>query len=262
MLDRKRIALALQAALEPLPAVASLWEAGSAAFGRADEYSDLDLVADVADGHEDEVFAVVEDTLAALVRAEEPGCAQPILERKAIPQPAFHGMAQRFYKLAATSEWLLIDFCLRPLSKPGHFGEVERHGTPIVYFDKTGAAQTTRLDQAEWKGHLARRVEAMREQFAMFGNFAEKEVRRGRALDAIAMYHGLILRPLLELVRIKYSPERHDFGPRYAQFDLPAEVVSRMERLWYVRDMDDILGKQAEARAWAAELLGELGHAA
>jgi hypothetical protein len=258
MLNRQEIIAGLRAALEPLDSVETLWEAGSAAFDRADEYSDIDLVADVVDGHENEVFAVIEAELERLVRTQEPACPRPILERKIIPQPAFHGMAQRFYKLAAVSEWLLIDFCLRPTSKPGHFGEVERHGTPRVIFDKTGAAATTVLNQAEWQTHLAGRVEALREQFAMFGNFAEKEIRRGRPLDAISMYLGVVLRPLLELVRIKHSPDRHDFGPRYTQFDLPLEAVSRLERLWFVSDMADLQLKQAEARAWGQTLLEEL----
>jgi hypothetical protein len=258
MLERREIIAGLRDVLEPRDAVHSLFESGSTAFGRADEYSDIDLVADVVDGHEDEVFTLIETELTRLVRMHEPDSPRPLLERKLIPQPAFHGMAQRFYKLAATSEWLLLDICLRPTSKPGHFAERQRHGDPHIVFDKTGAAAPTEIDPEEWSARLAARVGELREHFALFGNFAEKEIRRGRRLDALGMYLAMVLRPLVELLRIKHCPERYDFGLRYAQFDLPLEVVTHLEDLWFVKDPGDLQFKQAEARDWADALLQEL----
>jgi predicted nucleotidyltransferase len=255
MLGREDIITAVQAALEGRADVRSLFEAGSMAFGRADEYSDIDLVVDVVDGAQEVVWEALEAALGQAIRAHSPACQQPIPVRKVIPEPAWHKMSQRFYKLAEVSEWLVLDVCLRPTSLGPHFGEVERHGTPRVLFDKDGLTAPVHLDTEAWRAKVETRLPELRDHFALFGNFAEKDLRRGRLLDAMSMYHGLILRPLVELLRIRYCPERYDYALRYVNDDLPGDAVERLERLTYVPDADALMAAQAEARSWAAELL-------
>jgi predicted nucleotidyltransferase len=255
MLGREDIITAVQAALEGRADVRSLFEAGSMAFGRADEYSDIDLVVDVVDGAQEVVWEALEAALGQAIRAHSPACQQPIPVRKVIPEPAWHKMSQRFYKLAEVSQWLVLDVCLRPTSLGPHFGEVERHGTPRVLFDKDGLTTLAYLDQNEWREKVAARLPELADHFALFGNFAEKDLRRGRLLDAISMYHGLVLRPLVELLRIKHCPDRYDYGLRYLKYDLPADVVARLERLTFTADADALMAAQVEAREWAGELL-------
>lgn len=262
MTGRDGLIAAIRAALEPLEHVSALFEGGSAAFGRADEYSDIDLVADVTPGEEDSVFAVLEDTLAALVRRALPDCAQPFLARKLVPVPAWHGMHQRFYKLAGVDEWLLLDIALRPADKPELFAETERHGTARVLFDKQGRIKPAPLDSAAQRERIAQRLAEIRENLILFGNFAEKECRRARSLDAVAMYHAMLLRPLVELLRMKHDPARHDYGLRYLDFDLPPDVHARLAALAYPASVDGLLAAQAQTREWMAELLSELSPAA
>ena len=47
-LTRAEILVTLRAALEPLPYTHALWEGGAAAFGRVDDWSDIDLQVDDA----------------------------------------------------------------------------------------------------------------------------------------------------------------------------------------------------------------------
>jgi hypothetical protein len=244
--------------LEPIPDVLAVFEAGSASFGRVDDFSDIDLVADVQPGAEDVVFELLEAGLAACVKSELPHCAEPFLARKIIPVPAWHGMHQRFYRLAATNEWLLLDIALRPANQPELFAEAERHGSPCVIFDKRGRIKAAPLDLAAQRTSITQRLAELRENLILFGNFAEKECRRGRAIDAVAVYHGMLPRPLVELLRIRHDPARHDFGLRYLDFDLPTEVHARLAALAYPAGLDELLSCQAEAREWMAELLDEL----
>jgi len=85
-----------------------------------------------------------------------------------------------------------------------------------------------------------------------------KEVHRQHPLDAHMFYNSCTLRPLIEALRIRYTPARHGFGPHYAYIDLPAEVSQRLEAFYFVRDLADITAKRAEAEAWFYQTLEQI----
>ncbi|MBL8045934.1 MAG: nucleotidyltransferase domain-containing protein [Anaerolineales bacterium] len=66
MLTRHQILHTLQTALEPHNYVYAMWEGGSAAFGRADEWSDVDVQIVVEDERVSEAFAAAEAALLSL----------------------------------------------------------------------------------------------------------------------------------------------------------------------------------------------------
>lgn len=247
--DRPTILAVARAALEPLPYVSAMFEGGSAAFGRADAVSDVDLMVDVDAGHEDETFAALEAALSTLA---------PIATRWIMPTPAWHGMTQRFYHLAGTPPYLLVDVCLRPADRPELFAEREHHGEPVVYFDKRGLVHSTALDREKLRRDIATRLELLRPQLTLMEHLVPKELDRGHPLDAIALYQALVVRPLVEALRMRYCPTRFSFGLRYVAYDLPAAVVARLEPLLYVRDPDDLRAKHAAAVAWCGEELAGL----
>jgi hypothetical protein len=249
LLTRQQLIDALIAALEPLPHVYAMWEGGSAAFGRVDEYSDLDLIVDAETGQADSVFSTVEHCVEQL---------SPIARRYVVPLPSWHGHIQRFYQLANASEDLLLDMVVMDHLKPPRFMEVEQHGKAIVYFDKCGATQEEHIDPATWRERITARLTELSEMYPMFQSFVRKEARRGRELDALHFYMGLTLRPLVELLRMRYDPYRYTFGMRYLGFDLPAEILARLQPLCFVADLPAMLKAQREAEAWAMELLADL----
>ena len=65
-MSRTEILDALRGAAEPLPWFHALWEGGSAAFGREDGWSDVDVGAAVDDGRVEDGFAAIESALAGL----------------------------------------------------------------------------------------------------------------------------------------------------------------------------------------------------
>jgi hypothetical protein len=245
VITRDQIVAALRAGLEPLDYVQSFFEAGSVSFAADDEYSDLDLVVDADEGRAADVFAVVEAALSALAAIDS-------LWR--VPEPAWHGYSQRFYHLAGTPEYLYIDFLVRADGQPVRLNEVEHHGTPRVYFDKTGVTAPTHLDQFGLDEKLAARVESIKGMLPMLAAFARKEIARGNATDAMSYYQTGVLRPLVELLRIRHCPVRHTFGMRYLKRDIGAENAARIDALSYAADMPELKARVDEAEAWFNEL--------
>jgi len=248
-LGRDEIVAALRAALEPCPGALAFWEGGSAAFGRADAWSDLDLYVLAEDDAVDDIVAAVDRALAGL---------GPTAARRRLPEPTWHGHAQVFYLPADAPEHLVVDLVVLRRSLPERFLERERHGVPLVYFDRTGEIAPVPLHRAAFAAGAERRLAALREEFALFQGFVRAEVARGDPMAALAAYRNYTLRPLLEVIRMRHCPQRYDYGPKYSRADLPAEVVARLERLFYVPGIAGIAGRQAEAEAWFAETTAAL----
>ena len=82
-----------------------------------------------------------------------------------------------------------------------------------------------------------------------------KELGRGNWVEALVFYQSATLRPLVELLRIKYRPAQSTFHTRYIYYDFPREVVERLERLYFVADPGDLRAKREDAEAWFFNLL-------
>jgi hypothetical protein len=251
MSDRTRTLEALVAALEPMPNVLAFWEAGSRATGRYDQYSDMDLQCIVADGTVEATRLAVESALASL---------GPLDRRWEVPQPTWHGHWQAFYHLAGTDPLLLIDFAIMERKAPNHFLEPEQHGTPTVLFDREGLTRPVPTDSAAFAERLRKRLSALEEPLELFHPFVDKELRRGREVDAFSFYHGMVLLRLIEVLRMRYSPWRYNFGMRYLQYDLPPTTYAQVQSFIYVASPDELGAKKAAAldliRSTIAELKG------
>lgn len=248
--SRQQVLDAARAALEPRRDVHAAWIGGSDAFGAADALSDIDLCVDVDDGRADDVLDALEQAVTKL---------SPILARWDVPQPSWHGHAQRFYRLRDAPETLLLDVAAMERSNAkNRFDEREAHGEPIVLFDKAGIVRTRALDRAANDEAMRARRVALRARERLFGGFPEKECARGRALDAWAFHQSMLLAPLVEILRMRWCPERYSFGMRYLDRDLPADVLARLKPLAFTTGLDDLRGKAAQARAWLDD---ELTHA-
>jgi hypothetical protein len=237
-LDRSHILAAVRQALEPEPFVLAMWEGDAAAWARADTWSDIDLQLLVEDEQVEAAFALVERALESL---------SPIEFRFAVPQPTWHGHDQMFYRLRDADENLLIDLAVMKRSSKHQLRERERHGERVIHFDKTGEAAPVALDRPALRRRIEERLAQLRITFEMFQCLTKKELLRGNALGALAVYHSHTLGPLLTLLRIRHCPERFDFGLRYSALDLPAEVTKSLEELWFVGDVSEIAAKRDQA---------------
>lgn len=248
-LDRDTLIGALTRALEPLDFCRALFEAGSAAFGRADAWSDVDLGLHVDDGAVELALEVVQATLESL---------SPVALFWRVPEPAWHGLSQVFYQLEAAGPHLLVDLCVSTPARPFHLRERERHGEPRVLFDKRGELGATALDWAAHQALIDARLATLRVTFPMFQTLVSRQIARRQPMDALWAWHGFVLRPLVELLRIRHDPARYDFGLRYLMHDLPPAVHAALVALAYVADPDDLAAKHPAAIALFDETLAAL----
>ncbi len=247
-LDRIALIDAVVAAVRDRADVVAAWEGGSAAWGRADAWSDADLqllAADDDPATTQAIFAAVEAMLAA-----EGG----ITRRYAVPEPAWHGHSQRFYHLAAAGAFVMLDLVVVRPGVPERFLAPQQHGRARVLFDRgaPGAPHTAPppFDAAAHRARLQRALDDHRARFDLFQPLVVKEVARGRFLDALGFYHGLTLRPLVAVLGIRHRPLRFDFGLRYLHLDLPPADAERLGDLHAVRDLPDLAAKHPAAAAW------------
>jgi len=231
----------LSQALRGQAAIRAAWLGGSDAFGRADERSDLDLCIAVEDAKVEEAIGTVEAALTSL---------SPIAHRFRLPQPTWHGHEQVFYRLRDAAPTAAVDLVVFAASKPNQFRERERHGNAVILFDPDGLATPIPLDHAAHDAKVRARLDALRASFPIFEPFVPKELDRGRTIDAIAFYHSLTLRPLVDLLRIVHCPDRFDYGLRYLQIDLPGDVYKRLEPLAFVARPEELRAKHAAVGQW------------
>ena len=248
-LTRQEIITTLILALEPLEFINAMWEGGSAAFDRLDQWSDIDLQLDVADDKVEETFQAVQQALEML---------SPIDLQYRTPALPWPGIFQIFYRLSNADAYLLIDTAVVQHSAPDKLLDEPLHGKAIFYFDKTGVANVPPFDWAALNERLSKRVASLRTTFDLYQCMVTKEVHRQHPLDALMFYNSCTLRPLIEALRIRYTPARHGFGPHYAYVDLPGEVTQRLEPLYFVRDLADIAAKRADAEIWFYQTLDQI----
>lgn len=230
--------------LKPLEYVDALWEAGAGAFNRIDTWSDIDLYVVVDD-------ECVERAIREIERAVRSIAEYDLAFR--LPEPAWHGHSQVFYRLKNASPFLLLDIAIMKRSSRNKFLQYKIHGVPIVYFDKTGIVRDNPVDADAFLRKLKERLETMRTTFPMFLVFTLKELNRGHDMTALSFYMSYAMRPLIELLRIKYSPYHYNFHTYYIDYELPPEIVKRLRALFYVARPQEIRSSLSEVERWFTE---------
>lgn len=248
-MTRDDILDAVHRALAPLPWVHAMWEGGSASFGRVDQWSDVDIGVAVEDGRVDDGFVEIERALEGL---------GAVAQRWTI-NPSSHAKPQRMYRFADTSS-PLVDVGVLPAStRPeDRFLDRKRHGDARVLLDRTGFTRVAPPDPDAWRERLRGRLADLTSRVDFLGAYATKSARRGDLPEAVGFYQSFVLRPLVEALRIRHDPWRHDFDVRYLRHDLPEPHRSRLFALWTVRDADDLLRKRDEAEAWFREIVASI----
>lgn len=250
MLARQAFVEACHSALQALPHVRAAFLAGSEAFGRADRWSDIDLNCVTPLAEVDRNFAAVEAALEQL---------SPIALKLVMPPSGlWPELAQCFYRLRDTDEFLMIDFCQMTPGQLQTFLEPTRHGTPVVLFDRDGLLKPVALNQPEHDSAMAKRLQWLRDSFPMFQNLVRKAVLRGDFVEAQAMWMAQTMRPLVEVLRMKHCPSRYDYGFRYTTFDLPAPVAAELQDLMWPKDGADMLAKLERAGAMFMNVIADL----
>jgi len=248
---RDRIITAIVRALEPEPFVLALWEGGALAFGRLDEWSDIDICVSAEDDRILECFPIVERALETVA---------PIKLKQEVKQTLSPGYVQAFYRLEGTPDCMLVDLAIFKATWPDKLLEPEIHGTAKFHFNKGGRVKIPHLDPQKLSGDLRNAVTRARMRFEVFNCFVPKELARGNLIEAVTLYHRVVLDSLVDVLRIKHKPVRFDFKTRYIHYDLPREVTERLQDLYLIRDREDLEKKYLEAKQWFLVTVNQLEH--
>lgn len=219
------------------PGFHAVFEGGSAATGRLDAYSDIDLCV-VADASLNEaLFAAIEAALGQIASVNH------VWTVADAPWPGF---AQKFYLLEGAPPYFALDCSLMLPATGVQFLEVERHGAARVLIDPRQWVTPRPLDRAAHAARLQRRQAQNLAAWPVYRLLVNKELARGRPLDAFGFYQAL-LRMLVEAAGLLHRPERFDYGWRYLHHDLPAPLQTQLEQLAYVGRLDDLAARLPQA---------------
>lgn len=251
MLDKNTITARLCGALEPLPYIHAFWLEGADAAGMADEYSDIDYWVDVDDEMEAQAISAVENALSGLADID----FFYVFDH---PHPKIR---QRIYHLKGTGEFLMIDFCWQLHSRPQEeYGYYEN--APVeaakVLFDKDNVIRWQPMDLSGFAdANAARFREACyrRTQHCR----VVKYIRRGLYLEAYAHYNEYILEPLIDLLRILYTPAYSDYYLTHISRHIPAPERQKLEEFARISSLKDMEAKIPPAGKWFDELARRTG---
>ena len=240
---RSRITEAVSYGLQSLTYVLAGWESGSVAFNRQDEYSDIDLNFLLDDTSSADLFYVAVESALKTV--------SPIVA-------SFSEPPGRYFKLRDGSEFFLVDVCIFRTRDLTERLDIKRHGRLRPLFDKGEWLQNRGSAEVSQAKNRAKRLEEQQEWFSISQSFVRKAIIRDRRVEGLAAFWGYTLKPLVELLRMRYCPPRWDFGMRSLDRDLPGPVYDDLLRLMFVGEFDDLAEHHSKAAEWAEQLLREL----
>jgi len=247
-LTRETIIRTIADFTKQLEYVHALYEGGAIAFNRIDEWSDIDLYIVVDDEKVNETFVVVENALKSL---------SPIKIKYSVPKLPWPNVSQAFYRLEQTSEYLLIDLAVIKLSSPEKFLEPHIHGKVVFYINKSEEIKVPIMDKEVLAENLKQKLAQLRDRFAIFNINVQKEINRGNYLEALTVYTSITLGSVVDALRIKYNPFHHDFNTRYVKYELPEQITRELQRLYFVKDIMDLMKKYQEGTKWFYKIIRE-----
>jgi len=229
--------------------ILAVWEGGSAATGYLDEYSDLDLGIITADDKIEDTFKLTEKLLINNYR---------ISHKFRMPEPNWHGHSQCFYKLEKAPEFFYVDLLIEKESATNRFTESDRHGDSIIWFDKKNLVDPSPTPEKEIEAKCKRSYLLISSLLPFLEMDVIKQIKRSNDIDAISIY-GRLLNRLGALLNIKYRPHKFDFGLRYYYRDLPKGEIDFLEKVLFIKDINDLKNKFPRVIKKYKELIKELG---
>lgn len=245
-IDREQIITAISDGLKDDPNVFALWLEGADSNENLDEYSDIDIVADVKDGEEENTLQSVGKILRKLDKLD--------LEYEASqPHPK---LRYKIFHLKSTTEFLIIDVCIQSHSRDFEFLEGNKHESPKILFDKAGVVKFRKIDDKKLTKEICESLTVLENIFFQRSK-VKKYISRNKYLEAFAYYNKNVLEPLVELLRICHTPLIREYYLVHISDHLPKEMVKEVENLYRINSVDDIGKNLKEAEKLFANVMKE-----
>lgn len=246
-ITKQQIIDALKMRLQENPLVYALWLEGSDSIDSSDEYSDIDIVADVKDGNERVIFEEIEKILSEISELDF---------NYEGPRPNKFSYYKIFH-LKNSPEHLLIDVNIQSHSRNFVFTKENKYEQPLILFDKIGAIKFKTANAADIEKGIRNRLPYLEAAFHQRSK-VKKYILRKKYLEAIVYYHKNVLHPLVELLRLKYTPLNSDYHLIHITDHLPTEVVEDIENLYKTFSVEEIAEKLPIAERLFSKTIQEL----
>lgn len=237
---KNRVLKAMLEAAEKSADVFAAWEGGSAATATRDQYSDIDLCL-LGRKPLRPILDLMQEALAPFGVIHTWQAAKSFWGE---------GLMQRVIVLKDAPKHFFVDVGVFDQDHPQmvkEFLEVERHGQPIIYFDKRNEIKPGHTDAAALFQKQQARAEEIMQAFPIFKTLVLKELDRGQGIDAISFYYNGILRPTIEMMGMIHRPFKSDFGMRYIHKHFPLEKQKMIEDLSYISSAKNLFEKVERA---------------
>jgi hypothetical protein len=239
-ITRLEILSAVRSALEPEEYVLAMWLEGADAQGQVDPFSDIDLCCSVKAGAIEAAAARARQALEGLGRLN---LADDKRHAEDFQSNTFH--------LEDSEPYLLIDFDIF-VGRGSSFTTGDAVEKPLILFDKAGVITFREPDLAQVKVENAARLGQLEDLTAQYARL-EKYIKRGEYLEAFGYYHKYVLSPLIEALRMRYTPLHTDYYIVHISRHLPPEALRRLEDCFQFASLGELADKSRAAMAFFEE---------
>jgi predicted nucleotidyltransferase len=230
----------LRDALEKDSGILAVWLEGADATGNVDTFSDIDVCCSVSAGNMDAAASRAQAALESLGKLD---LVENSSREDDFQMTVFH--------LEGTSPYLLIDFNIY-VGRGSQFTEGDALERPLILFDRAGVTRFLPDDHHLAAIQRAERLQVLRNTTAQSARI-EKYIRRRNFLEAFGYYHKWLLMPLVEVLRMRYTPLHPDYYIVHISRHLPPVVLQRLEDLFKIDSLEMLETKIPAARSFFEE---------
>lgn len=228
-LDRNYIINYIKDYTMPKDYVYAMWLEGADGLNQVDEYSDLDIWFDVEDSKRNSFINDLIYHLSLLGKIDS------------VMRQSTKDIYQSNIHLENTSEYLTIDLAAQNDTRDrnatcfinGSITEV-----PLVIFDKKNIITFCDQDDVD-RGELNTVFDEKKNRILQYSRVI-KYIKRNQYLECFMEYEKQILRPIVTIARIIYTPYIYDYELCHISRHLPNDIVKKIEVLYKVNSFEDI----------------------
>lgn len=209
--------------------VYAMWLEGADGLNLVDEYSDLDFWFDVEDSKRDTFIHDLVNHLSLIGKID----SRMDQSTKDIYQSNIH--------LENTSEYLTIDLAAQNDSRDREdtcFTNGSITEVPLVIFDKKNIITYHEPYEID-KDELKTIFEQKKNRILQYSRVT-KYIKRDQYLECFMEYEKQILKPIVTIARLIYTPDIYDYELCHISRHLPKNIVEEITQLYKVSSFDDI----------------------
>lgn len=209
--------------------VYAMWLEGADGLNLVDEYSDLDFWFDVEDSKRDTFIHDLVNHLSLIGKID----SRMDQSTKDIYQSNIH--------LENTSEYLTIDLAAQNDSRDREdtcFTNGSITEVPLVIFDKKNIITYHEPYEID-KDELKTIFEQKKNRILQYSRVT-KYIKRDQYLECFMEYEKQILKPIVTIARLIYTPDIYDYELCHISRHLPKNIVEEITQLYKVSSFDNI----------------------